>query len=111
MEPPNAFLCPITRLLFVEPVVAADGHTYEKSAIQEWFTSNEEARSPMTGEPLPNNDKSLRLSHTLRSIIANWKEIQKVAVAMHTIAENERKIKELQLEEEKQKEKENITFI
>ncbi len=42
--------CPITGLPMVDPVVAADGHTYERHAIQRWFqTSN---RSPLTGAVL-----------------------------------------------------------
>eukprot|EP00936_MAST-01D_sp_MAST-1D-sp1_P002147 g2147.t1 len=31
------FLCPITGELFVEPVVASDGHTYERTAIEQWM--------------------------------------------------------------------------
>lgn len=42
--------CPITGLPMVDPVVAADGHTYERHAIRRWFqTSN---RSPLTGAVL-----------------------------------------------------------
>mmetsp|Transcript_4041 Transcript_4041/g.8569 ORF Transcript_4041/g.8569 Transcript_4041/m.8569 type:complete len:669 (+) Transcript_4041:101-2107(+) len=42
--------CPITGLPMIDPVVAADGHTYERHAIQRWFqTSN---RSPLTGAVL-----------------------------------------------------------
>lgn len=29
-EPPEEFLCPITQELMKDPVVASDGHTYEK---------------------------------------------------------------------------------
>lgn len=34
-----------------DPVIAADGHTYERAAMQEWLTSH--AASPVTGEQLP----------------------------------------------------------
>ena len=46
--------CPITHDLFEDPVVAVDGHTYERTAIQTQITSGNQ-RSPMT---------NARLSHT-----------------------------------------------
>lgn len=36
-QPPAAYLCPISHELMKEPVVASDGHTYEKQAITEWI--------------------------------------------------------------------------
>ena len=33
----HAFLCPIGRHLMLDPVVAADGHTYERSNIEKYF--------------------------------------------------------------------------
>ena len=47
---PNEVLCPITTELFEDPVVAADGHTYERSAIVAWLAKKN--TSPMTNEPL-----------------------------------------------------------
>merc|ERR1719436_1758591 len=55
----GAFICPLTMRLFCEPVVAADGHTYEKRAVEEFLRTN--SRSPVTGNLLrfqhvyPNN--------------------------------------------------------
>lgn len=43
--------CPITRELFHDPVVAADGVVYERGAIQRWFTSHN--TSPSTGLRIP----------------------------------------------------------
>lgn len=44
---PGMPCCPITGQPMIEPVVAADGHTYERYAIVRWLqTSN---RSPLTG--------------------------------------------------------------
>ena len=34
---PENFLCPITRELMRDPVVTDDGHTYDRSAIEQWF--------------------------------------------------------------------------
>jgi hypothetical protein len=36
-QPPEAYLCPISRELMRDPVVACDGHTYERRAITEWI--------------------------------------------------------------------------
>ncbi|DBB08793.1 TPA: hypothetical protein ACH3X3_007455 [Trebouxia sp. C0006] len=44
------FCCPLTKATMVEPTIAADGHTYERSAIQDWLTHSR--MSPVTGHPL-----------------------------------------------------------
>jgi len=53
----RASLCPILREPMQDPVVAADGYTYERRAIQRWFdemaASGKPLASPMTGLPLP----------------------------------------------------------
>ena len=41
----------ITQELFEDPVVAADGNTYEMQCIQRWLAQEE--RSPLTGSALP----------------------------------------------------------
>ena len=35
--PDDSLLCPITLEIFRDPVVAKDGHTYERQAIVEWI--------------------------------------------------------------------------
>ena len=48
VEWPNEFVCPITFCKFVDPVVASDGQTYERSAIQEILDRDgAAARSPL----------------------------------------------------------------
>ncbi|CAF1398845.1 unnamed protein product [Rotaria sp. Silwood1] len=42
--------CPITKELFRDPVLASDGHTYERLAIEQWIRSN--GTSPLTRQPL-----------------------------------------------------------
>jgi hypothetical protein len=44
--------CPLTKRLMRNPVVASDGYTYERAAIERWMASSG-ARSPITGAPLP----------------------------------------------------------
>merc|ERR1712107_317603 len=43
-------MCPIQRMLLHHPVVAADGYSYEQSAIENWFS--EHGTSPMTNMPM-----------------------------------------------------------
>lgn len=47
---PNMPPCPITGFPMVDPVVAADGHTYERTAIARWLKTSD--KSPMTGSIL-----------------------------------------------------------
>ncbi len=47
----DVLTCPITLDLFVDPVLANDGHTYERSAIVEWVKYHN-GTSPMTRETI-----------------------------------------------------------
>lgn len=67
---PPSFVCPITHELMEDPVVTADGQTYERHAILAWFQAH--CTSPLTGD---------RLEHTrltpnvmARSLIREWVE-------------------------------------
>ena len=42
--------CPISHEIMVDPVVAADGHTYEREALARWLS--EKNSSPLTGQPM-----------------------------------------------------------
>jgi hypothetical protein len=63
--------CPIGIGLLRDPVVAADGHTYERDKIEAWFASRQFAdcpvKSPMTNIQL--NDTTLIPNHALKSVI------------------------------------------
>jgi hypothetical protein len=48
---PDEYLCPITREIMRDPVIAADGYTYERAAITSWMSSGK-TRSPMTNAVL-----------------------------------------------------------
>lgn len=58
-------LCPISQEPMSDPVVAADGHTYERSSIEKWLAKNN--TSPLTGLPL--SHKNLTPNYTLRSML------------------------------------------
>ena len=51
VPPPEEFMCPITHDMMVDPVVALDGHSYERTAIQAVLDSAN-PRSPLTREVL-----------------------------------------------------------
>ena len=51
-EIPEHLLCPITQELMTDPVIAADGQTYDRKSITEWL-SRGKRNSPLTGVNLP----------------------------------------------------------
>ena len=69
-DPPYEFICPLTCEIFNDPVVAADGHTYERSAIEQWLETHDP--SPATGLELVS--KQLIPNHSLRSLILELHE-------------------------------------
>ncbi|GAB4824394.1 hypothetical protein Ancab_007281 [Ancistrocladus abbreviatus] len=66
---PSFFLCPIQQEIMLDPVVAADGYTYEAQALRVWLDTGRET-SPMTNLRLDH----LRLipNHALRRAIQDW---------------------------------------
>lgn len=65
---PNEFLCPLTKVLFCNPVVACDGHTYEAEMIMEWFQNHE--TSPLTNVAV--ESKVTYPNFALRSLMERW---------------------------------------
>ncbi|NXC32607.1 WSDU1 protein, partial [Campylorhamphus procurvoides] len=70
---PDEFLCPITRELMKDPVIAADGYSYEREAMEHWLSSKRRS-SPMTNLPLPS--LLLTPNRTLKMAISRWLETQ-----------------------------------
>ncbi|KAM0890436.1 hypothetical protein ACQ4PT_027065 [Festuca glaucescens] len=66
---PSYFICPILQDVMREPLIAADGFTYEAEAIREWIDSGHQT-SPMTNLELLHHD--LLPNHALRSAIQEW---------------------------------------
>ena len=62
---PNMPACPITGEPMREPVVAADGHTYERTAIARWLMTSD--KSPLTGGVL--HHKELVPNYSLLSSV------------------------------------------
>ena len=63
--PLDEFICPITQDTFVDPVVASDGHTYEKAAIQRHIETSG-PYSPITRERIT---RTLTPNRHIRGII------------------------------------------
>ena len=66
----DEFLCPITFEIMMDAVVAADGHSYERSAITKWMATKD--NSPLTGEALEHKNlvPNLNLRRIIQDMIA-----------------------------------------
>ncbi|KAK0580676.1 hypothetical protein LWI29_004921 [Acer saccharum] len=71
-KPPSYFICPILLEVMQDPVVAADGYTYEAEAMKGWLESGHDT-SPMTNLRLPHHQ--VIPNHSLRSAIQEWLDI------------------------------------
>ena len=69
---PEEFVCPITHELLIDPVVASDGHTYERQAIRE-VIDRQNGLSPLTRETLA---REVYSNFGLRQRVATWREGQ-----------------------------------
>ena len=69
-EPPDELICPITQEVMEDPVVAADGHTYERAAIARWMVKR--MTSPKTGEDL--ESPIVFPNHSVRRMVREWQE-------------------------------------
>ena len=91
---PPFFLCPITYGVMVDPVMAADGTTFDRFAIEAWFVKGKDT-NPLTGEKLANTN--LIPNKILKSQI-EWHIAQTAAVA-------EAREKEAEIETERERER------
>ena len=70
-EIPDAYLCSITHDPMEHPVIAADGHSYERREIEAWFNRGKRT-SPMTGAQLPHTHLTPNIN--LKKAIQNFLE-------------------------------------
>lgn len=68
---PNLYKCPISYSVMVDPVIAEDGHTYERKSIETWLISHN--TSPKTNLLI---GKLLIPNHDLKGEIIEWQEKQ-----------------------------------
>lgn len=64
-EVTELFVCPISYEIMADPVVASDGHTYDRKSIEAWFKQN--TTSPLTGVKL--NNLSLTPNYLVKNLI------------------------------------------
>ena len=70
-EIPERLCCPISMDIMAQPVLAADGHTYDRSSIEDWL-SRGNTTSPTTGAPLEH--LALAPNHLVKSMVAENKD-------------------------------------
>lgn len=75
---PHSHFCPITKSVMQDPVMAADGHSYERVAIERWFAEGS-MLSPQTGLPLATT--VLIPNHSLRQAIDEFNSPTRTATA------------------------------
>ncbi|CAI5656195.1 unnamed protein product [Oreochromis niloticus] len=84
-EAPDEFLCPITRELMKDPVIAADGYSYERESIESWIRGKNKT-SPMTNLPLQTT--LLTPNRSLKMAITRWKSNQETAAQSSSTSDN-----------------------
>uniref|UniRef100_A0A8C4S159 WD repeat, SAM and U-box domain-containing protein 1 n=1 Tax=Erpetoichthys calabaricus TaxID=27687 RepID=A0A8C4S159_ERPCA len=72
-EIPEEFLCPITQEIMKDPVIASDGYSYERTAIESWINTKKHS-SPMTNLQLKST--CMTPNRTLKMAINRWLQSQ-----------------------------------
>ena len=67
----EVLICPITQEVMVDPVFAADQHTYERAAIELWLRNH--TRSPLTGQEMSHSN--LETNRCVKSILIRLQEL------------------------------------
>ena len=70
-ERPEQHYCSISHEVMVDPVMASDGHAYERVQIERWLQEHD--TSPLTNAKLTNVELLLP-AHALRTLIEQWDE-------------------------------------
>ena len=93
---PCRYQCPITHQLMRDPVIALDGHTYERAQIEAWYqTCRNNGRSPNSPMTRACITDHLIPSLDLKNEIAEWKHFmareayEKCLAANHPESDNE----------------------
>ena len=68
---PESLCCPISMELMQHPVMAADGNTYDRSSIEDWFSRGKKT-SPLTGAPLAH--LGLTPNNLVRSMVSEYRD-------------------------------------
>lgn len=71
----TTMICPLTRQQFDDPVIAGDGYSYERAALERWLA--EQGTSPVTGDPL--TAALVRPNHAVRALLEKLRDAGEVA--------------------------------
>ena len=77
----DEYYCPITHEIMKDPVVASDGFTYERAAIEKWLS--EKNTSPKTNEALP--DKRLVPNTSFKILIRDRIQTQSLTISSESV--------------------------
>ncbi|KAK6537179.1 hypothetical protein TWF694_011376 [Orbilia ellipsospora] len=84
---PEDLLCSITQSIFRDPVIAADGTTYDRRAIERWFQI--EGSSPTTGQKIAH--KGLRSNAKLDRAVKSWVNAEDVTDQVVSVGAEDKK--------------------
>ncbi len=72
----NDIRCPITGEILLEPVVASDGHIYERQALDSWLSTN--TTSPMTREQIIKHDYNVNIfyKNIIQKMLMEYPELK-----------------------------------
>ncbi len=93
---PRELICPITQELMKDPVVAEDGHTYERSSLITWFNMGR-TRSPVTNSFLTSTTDALLPNLAVGSMATAHRE--KLGAQLLSICQGVQKRRLLQQEQ------------
>lgn len=80
-EVPSDYICPISKKLMLEPVIAADGCTYDKQSLADWQAAGN-TTYPDSSCAI---DANMMLPNTLlRAQISQWKRLHPQLAAQHS---------------------------
>jgi hypothetical protein len=80
---PAGFLDPVTLAIMSDPVSTCDGHTFDRSVVEEWFKTH--TTSPLTGAELAT--RVVVPNFALRESIAEWREKYHKTVTQSSIGQ------------------------
>mmetsp|Transcript_55637 Transcript_55637/g.156635 ORF Transcript_55637/g.156635 Transcript_55637/m.156635 type:complete len:405 (-) Transcript_55637:98-1312(-) len=78
LDIPGDAICPISKCVMEDPVVCADGHSYERAFIEQWLACGRRT-SPCTNLPLPNANliPNISLRNVVQELLERMPAIQR----------------------------------
>lgn len=76
VDTPDEYICPITRMIINDPVIVADKHAYERSAITQWYTTSLKKTCPLNPDRILKNPQYLKTDSNLQANIKHYVELK-----------------------------------